>query len=237
MPAASYRVVGDPSYVIVTVCADCHKRHFERRFNKFKGIYAAYCLSCCAFTKTIRSHVDEWSICHAVESKNHKFGGAPTVETDGGQPFEDLVTRTPPVQDWYDLAHSEFYKSTERERHLKMYVTQRILSSLGDITLSDSACTIQRVKSCDEEASAKTITAIVGLCIEMSRPNSCVTPDPKTGRADRSREINRSQIATETGMERNNFYKRKEGERTLSPPLCRLIDEISQIIVGWELCI
>lgn len=235
--AANFRIVGEPSYVLAPVCSGCHTRQLRQRYNAAKGAIQSYCIRCCAFTKTVRGSVDGWSQCHATESRNDKFASAPTVETDEGKAFEDLITRTPPVQDWYDLAHSEFYKATEREVHLKMYVTQRILSSLGDITLTDSAATIKRVKTCDEATAAKTISAIVGLCIEMSRPNSPVTPDSKTGAANRSREINRSQIAAMTGMERNNFYTRKESGRTLSPPLCRLIDEIHSVIVGWEYCI
>lgn len=229
----NYKIAGEPSYVLIRVCPSCRSRHLKLRFRVQSGKHETACIRCEDFVRPVFASVDEWQQCHATESRNHKFAKSPDIETHDGRSFDELKTHQPVIQDWYEWAHLEIYKYTEREKRLKVKVVRNIALSLMTKTIKEAADSIKAIASV---SSSSVIESIISDCAEMMRPNSAFVARPN-GSSFRAREINRAHLATKHGINKSSLYADRKQGKPFRSPLCRFIDEIEEVINSFERCI
>lgn len=230
---AQCRVVGDPSYVPVRACGSCHQRYIYMR-RASTNTLKPWCMRCNEFTRIVYVRPEGG---HFRDSQKYYSSNPPPGHIEFGMTRYEK-TLSPDVQAWFDYAHSDEFKCTDRFESLRKLAANYIYNQLDIKHIDEAARSLAKAREIDETKAHDLVKIIVARCADMLRVN-----------AGREPQIDRAELARDLGLHHRHVYEYSKTATSSSndtttgyrithiyrPPLLRLFDSIHSVVNSFEL--
>ncbi len=230
------------TYVPAVVTSCCHNRWERARpetaFNPATNKDELRCRLCGGVASKRRVKLEGW---HFRDSQRYMKSQPLIWDADVTIKGEKVPTGIPePALRWFEFAHSEQYKYTDRMHSLRKIVNNNIFLKLSETpeVIEGAGKTLAKTQNLGLEEQLKKITSVIQYIAEMSRRN--LGEDTRVERKSIAVILGvappsvRPKITSSKLTNGNGKTSASTAKAAYEPPLCKFANKVIEIIEGYD---